>query len=246
MTYESPYAGFNGRQMTLTEAERECTNRVWGAGQIISTTIQVTFGATAPFTAGGTLTFVANANGHWMNMASAATTGQLAGRVLASIGSFQTLPTSSAIIETGSDLTSQRLWVGIGYTNSGAGSIANGTDNASTTGDFIGFRYSTAAPDTSWTQVTACAATPSQTTAATGVAVTASTRYDFLFCYANSTTVYGYIGTGADQPLAGPFVFTVPSAVVTTTISYGIQAVLENTANAARALRWSRFWFSRR
>ena len=134
----------------------------------------------------------------------------------------------------------------VGYTNAGAGSIANGTDTVSGTGDFLGFRYSTSASDTSWTAVISCVGAGTQTTYATGIPVTASTRYDFLFCYASTTQIYAYIGTGADQPLAGPFPLTVPSGVSKTTITYGIQAVLENTANAARALRWSRFWFSRR
>jgi hypothetical protein len=238
MNYESPYLSFTGRESRFADLLRRMENRQYAAAQVhTSTTIQTALFSTAPGTAGGTQTFVENTNGTWINGATVATTGEISGRGGGSVY-LDHLPTLCYTIETGSSFADVRWWVGIGD-----GAFI-GSDDIATAGDFIGFRASSTT-DTNWYIFTADASTTTQAGYNTGVPITVSTRYDFVFVMATTTEGYGYIGTGADQPLAGPFPIAIPTGIVRNT-TRGMYAVVENKANSSKAIRFGAFRYWRR
>jgi hypothetical protein len=131
------------------------------------TTVQ-SYGLAAP-TLNGATSNVSDDTGEYVSYLSPALLGGTAGW----LAPFSTetrrsrLPITTWVIQTGSDLTSQRVWCCLAAANPG------GVDNSVNT---IGFRFSTNVPDTTWVCFTEDGATPNA--ASSGVTVVASTRYE--------------------------------------------------------------------
>jgi hypothetical protein len=240
MNYESPYTNLLGRPFRLSEFIRQYQCRMNAWTHTLATTTPQGVGMVASATAGGTQTFVANSNGAWLNGATPATTDAISGRT-ATAPQFQHLPAMAYVIETGSSFADVRWWVGAGANAFGVGL----GDDIATGADFLGFRASSTT-DASWYIFTADLSTTTQAGYNTGVPITVSTRYEFLWVQQTQTEAYGFIGTGADQPMAGPFPIAVPTGIVTTATGNFLCAIVENKANSAKFVRHSKFWYSRR
>lgn len=236
MSRESPYYGLIARGMTMRQVEARVANHAYTQVQANTTPLGVGMTAAASI-AGTTNTYANNANGSWINAASTAALDAQAGRTGGSIY-FQNLPIFGFTIETGSSLAAVRHWHGVGI---GPQTV----DDLSAAGDWVGFRFSSTAADVSWQMVTADAANTVQVAMPTGIIPAVSTRYDLLIVQYSATQLYGYIGTGPDAVLAGPFVMAMPTGIVQTAAN-AMYTSIETTSAAAKAFRWSKLWYSRR
>lgn len=128
--------------------------------------------------------------GKFLMAPTPATLNALAGWVSATLDQVQLnfLPTFVAHIYTYAVVTNQRIWIGlatVGMVN------ASGTGLADTFLNGLGFRFSTAAGDTTWKAVAGTGA--AQTVVDTGVAVAASTDYRMFIDASTAGTVYYWI-----------------------------------------------------
>jgi hypothetical protein len=240
LLHESPYAGMIARRFTLSEFQRELQCRMSAWTHTLATTTPLGVGMAASASGGGTQTFAANTNSAWLNGATPATTDAVSGRS-ALAPQFQMLPACAYVIETGSSFADVRWWVGAGINSFGGGL----GDDVSPGGDFVGFRASSGV-DTGWYFFAADLANTTQTGYNTGIPISVSTRYDFLVIHYSSTQLYGYIATGPDAPMSGPFPLAMPTGIVQTAASNTLCALVENKADSAKAIRSAKIWYSRR
>lgn len=235
MRYQAQYGGLIGRPFTLNGFLREQQNRRNKYTETLANTTAQGVAMAASGSAGGTQTFVANGNGAWINGATPATTDAVSGRSAAA-PQFRHMAWMAYSIETGSSFADVRWWVGAGANSFGAGL----GDDPYLGGDFLGFRASSTT-DAHWKIIVADVTGATQTVVNSGIPITVSTRYDFLWIQQTQTEAYGFVGTGADQPLCGPYPVAVPTTVVTDSTSNTLLALVENKADAAKAVRWERF-----
>lgn len=131
-------------------------------------------------------------------------------------------PEYTAVIKTGSDVTIQRVWVGL------VSATMTSTDNPS--GSQVAFRYSTVAGDTGWTPIVKDGST--QTVGTTIGTVTANTQYKLkVRIDYPAGKCYFSVNGGAEQAV---------NAVPLSGTDMAVTAVLFNTATGQRTIRFSR------
>ena len=138
------------------------------AQQIPASTTIAAVGMTAPTTSGTASDLVAS-EGEYISYASALTVGSVAGWNTGTLTQLGYGPILRATVKTGTDITSQRLWIGL-FSASPTGSDAP----ASTS--YVAFRYATTTDTTAFWRVVTSNGSATGTTATT-VAVAISTRY---------------------------------------------------------------------
>lgn len=171
-------------------------NSIGGASQFLgiitqnglaTTTSQL--GLPSPST-GGAATSIEDDTGAYINYASTTTSGWTFG-----VGSTQQrfLPDTTWVMKTGVDVTSLRLWIGLVGASISSADVAAGGSN------IIAFYYSTALGHTTW-HVRTDESGASGSSADTGIAVTADTRYVLR----------------ANASVDGQVVFSINGAIVAT------------------------------
>jgi hypothetical protein len=180
---------------------------------------------TADTGTGGAITSFNDSTGEY-NDFSSATSGSPSGLRNTTGGAQpQHLPRFSCRMKTGTDVSSQRIWVG-----QSTGTFAN-NDTPGATSGFSGgaFRYSTAAGDTKWQAVTFNGA--ADTVTDTGITVTTDTRYQFAIDYGSFATNIKFYINGT---LVATNTATLPAATANITVT---QARIFPQVNASRSFR---------
>ena len=170
-----------------------------------------------------------DADGPWLNHATAATTGSASGMVSAfTVCRRDWLPDITFRVKTPATLSNSRLWIGLFNQSMDA--------SEATTGDHVAaFRYSTAVDSSGkWQTVTNDGgATP--TVNDSGVNRSADTAYTMrIRCLSGSIEFY------IDGTLVATHTTDLPGA--TTLLGYAVRAIA--LANNARAIKWSRMVLS--
>jgi hypothetical protein len=128
-------------------------------------------------------------------------------------------PIFVARIKTSSDISNQRIWCGM------FGSASSSSDTAPN--DALGFRYSTAASDTTWKFISRSGG-GTQVVADTGVTVSASTEYVLAAIYRNDTSLaYFSVNQGT--------LTTVSTGLPAATTAMAYDCVIFNVAAGTRA-----------
>jgi hypothetical protein len=170
---------------------------------------------------GSTLANANDANDALTSFTTAATTGSSAGPVSSTFDVLRPAwsPVIEWHIETGSDLTVQRIWCAISSSSPGG--------NDAPTISLIGFRFSSTASDTGWRPVINNGGTP--TVGAAIGTVVANTYYRLkVRVDANLATAYFSVNDLGEQALTTNF----PSIAT----DMGVRATLNATSNNARTL----------
>ena len=194
--------------------------------------------------AAATNTFASDADGTWINSASAATATEMCGRETnAGVVQLRHLPSFSCTFQTGSVLTEQRIFVGFYGTGFTGGAV---TDTLAGTADCLGLFYSsTTYPG--WNILTGAVASGTQTVTPLGIGIAASTRYEPWIFVTSATKADFYLGTvaaGVRGEQLGPFTITIKSGTVLTT-AMRMTCGLQVKTNSSRTIRWGRFWGNR-
>lgn len=170
-----------------------------------------------------------DADGPWLNHATAATTGSASGMASAfTVCRRDWLPDVTFRIKTPSTLSNTRHWIG----------LINQSMDASeaTTGDHVAaFRYSTAVDSSGKWQAVTNDGGPSPTVTDTGVSRSADTAYTMrIRCLASSVEFY------INGALVATHTTDLPSA--STLLGYAVRAIA--LANNARSIKWNRMVMS--
>lgn len=171
--------------------------------------------------AGGVLASANDANDTLTSYTSDATTGSSAGVNSTSFAVVRPAysPVAEFGIKTGSDLTAQRIWIGM---DEGWASSVDTRGAA-----FAGFRFSSVAGDTGWTPITNDGTTQTDGTTIGTVAINTYYRLR-IRVDVNLSTVYFSVNNGAEQAISTTF---PPSAT-----DMNVLAMLTVTTNSARTL----------
>lgn len=245
--YQSPYSTTINYPTEFYGLMRSRANRtdLFSNVQVNAITIP-TYGMTtqSPIVgAGATNTFASDADGTWINSASAATATEVCGRESnAGVVQLRHLPSFSCTFQTGSDLTEERTFVGFYGTGFTGGAV---TDALSGTADCLGFFYSsTTYPG--WNAISGEVAGATQTVTPLGISIAASTRYEAWIHVVSSSLAYFYLGSVAAGvgSIQGPFPITIKSGTVLTTVMR-VTCGLQVKTNSSRAIRFGRFYVNR-
>jgi hypothetical protein len=175
---------------------------------------------TAPTTA-GTAATNSGASGILVKYPTTAVSANIAGVRSTSFTDteYQMKPVYACRFQTGSVITSQRIWAGLGA--SALNSAANPTTPAVNS---AAFRFDTSVPDTTWKCYTSNGTT--NTVTSTSVVLAASTTYDLLIDMSNSSQILFYIN--------GALVATVTTNLPGATTTLGPQIQITTLSAAIR------------
>lgn len=197
----------------------------WRASQALVTTML----SAAP-TVAGTVTESIQSDAAYVNVASSATINSLFGvYILGSLVRRAHNPIIEVLLRTSSDISSQRIWVGL----FGASGVANVDTQVAGSG-IIGFRYSSAAGDTGWRPV--CNDDSGNQTVGTAIGtVSVSTRYKLrLRVDSANGIVYFSVNNSAEVTL------NTNLPPVGTNLGSGLAAY--NLVAVSRSVLFSRFY----
>lgn len=146
----------------------------------------------------------ANANDStdtFMTLPSTAAAGNLAGWITASFNLIRSSfdPTIEIWVKTSSDLTSQRLWIGLVDAD-----ITN-VDTLAAGREFIGFRYSTNTVDAGWMPVLHDGTTQNVGTALVAIATSTVYKLKIRIVSGGTPTAYFSVNDGAEQSMQTNF-----------------------------------------
>lgn len=208
--------------MRITEEQLSTAteNGQWQAWaqQIPASTTIASVGMTAPTTT-GTATDLIATEGEYISYASALLAGSVAGWNTGTVTQLGFFPIMRTTVKTGTDITAQRIWVGL------FSAVPTGTDTP--TANLVAFRYATITDTTAFWRV--CVSNGSSTvTTATTVAVAVSTRYVFAIDASTAGVVKFYIN--------GILVLTQTTTLPVTTATLSAYATTTATTTTGKSL----------